>query len=93
GLTACSVFIYHLWVYDLVMVRLHRSWLMGPLLMLDALFCSLVLLVLFGGSLLVVVNQLPAKGEGAAGLIAVVFPLIEWLVLWSVWSKDVPGLR
>jgi len=93
GLTACSIVIYHLWVYDLLMVRLHRSWLMGPLLILDALFCSLVLLVLFGGSLLVVVSQLPAKGEGAGGLIAVLFSLIEWLVLWSVWSKHVPGLR
>ncbi|TPD93574.1 hypothetical protein FJP68_14395 [Pantoea vagans] len=75
------------------MVRLHRSWLMGTLLILDALFCSLVLLALFGGSLLIAVSQLPAKGEGAGGLIAVMFALIEWLVLWSVWSKHVPGLR
>jgi len=66
---------------------------MGTLLILDALFCSLVLLALFGGSLLIVVSQLTAKGECAGGLIAVMFALIEWLVLWSVWSKHVSGLR
>jgi len=93
GLIASCIAIYHLWVYDLMLSNVHRSWLMGLLLILDAVFSSLLLFAFFAGLLFIVIGESPGKGEGAGGLLPFFMMFIEWLVLWSVWSKQVPGLR
>lgn len=93
GLAASGVVIYSLWLYDLMLFSLRRSWLMKLLLVLDSLFCSLLLLALFVGVLMLASSVAPSKGESIGGLLPVFIIAIELLVLWSVWSKAVPGLR
>lgn len=72
-----------------------RRWprLMGLFMGLECLFSLLILCGLFAGVLFILVTSLPAKGEGFSGLVPLFLVLIEWLVLWSVWPKNVPGLR
>ncbi len=93
GLAISGVVIYSLWLYDLMLSSLRRSWLMKLLLVLDSLFCSLLLLALFVGVLMLASSVAPPKGESIGGLLPVFIIAIELLVLWSVWSKAVPGLR
>lgn len=94
GWIAGAVILFYFYISDLILIYLRR-WprLMGLFMGLECLFSLLILCGLFAGVLFILVTSLPAKGEGFSGLVPLFLVLIEWLVLWSVWPKNVPGLR
>ncbi|MDR7344211.1 hypothetical protein J2X14_002632 [Pantoea alhagi] len=94
GPIAFAIVIYYLYLSDLILMGLqHRPSLMGIFILLDCLISVTLLAVLFSGVLVLAVSHSAAKGEGFSGMTPLFIALIEWLILWSVWSKQVPGLR
>lgn len=89
-----GLIIYYLFLSDLILMgsqRLPR--LTGAFLLVDCLCSLLILSGLFAAVLYISINSLSSHGEGFSGLLPVFVILLEWMVLWSLWSKNVPGLR
>lgn len=94
GPIAFAIVIYYLYLSDLMLMGLQgRPSLMAIFILLDCLISVTLLAVLFSGVLVLAVSHSAAKGEGFSGMTPLFIALIEWLILWSVWSKQVPGLR
>ncbi|MEM6159602.1 J domain-containing protein [Erwinia sp. P6884] len=94
GWIAGSLIIFYIYINDLILMSLKgRQWLMGLFLGVECLFSLLMLCGLFIGVLFILISSMPSKGEGFSGLVPLFLALIEWLVLWAIWPKNVPGLR
>ena len=93
-LLSSGVVIYYLYLHDLILIGLmRRQRLAGCLLVLDCISSLLILASLFAGVLFNTASRMPSKGEGFSGMIPLFVCLIEWMVVWSVWPKHVPGIR
>lgn len=94
GLIALGIVIFYLYLNDLIILGLARRKGMSGLFLLLECGLSLVMLsALFAGVLFITISQMPARGEGFQGLTPLFMVLIEFLILWSVWPKNVPGIR
>ncbi|ORM76525.1 hypothetical protein HA44_15365 [Mixta gaviniae] len=94
GPIAFALVVYYLFLSDLILMALQRRpWLMGIFILLDCLVSVALLAALLVGVLVLTINHSAAKGEGFSGMTPLFIMLIEGLVLWSVWSKQAPGLR
>ena len=89
-----GLIIYYLYINDLLLrVLVRKPRLAGLFFGLECLCSLLILIILFASVLFIVVCHTPSKGEGFAGMIPLFVVLIEWMVVWSVWPKHVPGIR
>lgn len=94
GPIAFAIVVYYLYLSDPILMGLQRRpSLMGLFILLDCLVSVALLMALFSGVLTLSISNSAAKGEGFSGMTPLFIVLIEWLILWSVWSKQVPGLR
>ncbi|AIX74626.1 MAG: hypothetical protein E7C36_10265 [Mixta calida] len=94
GPIAFALVVYFLYLSDAILMGLRRRpWLMGIFILLDCLVSVALLAALLVGVLVLTISHSAAKGEGFSGMTPLFIVLIEWLILWSVWSKQAPGLR
>lgn len=94
GPIAFAIVVWYLYLSDPILMGLQRRpSLMSIFILLDCLVSVTLLTALFSGVLALTINNSAAKGEGFSGMTPLFIVLIEWLILWSVWSKQAPGLR
>ncbi|UVC31788.1 J domain-containing protein [Pantoea sp. SOD02] len=92
GWMGMGLVLFYLFISDMIMCGLkRRPRILEAFLTIEYLFSALLLCILCFSGLFIIINDLPGKWPG--GMPYVFLLIIEFLVFWSVWPRNVQGIR
>jgi hypothetical protein len=92
GWMGMGLVLFYLYFSDMIMCGLQRRpRMLEAFLTMECLFSALLLCLLCFSGLFIIINDLPGKWPG--GMPYVFLLIIEFMIFWSVWPRNVVGMR
>jgi len=92
GWVGMGLVLFYLYFSDMIMCGLQRRpRMLEAFLTMECLFSALLLCLLCFSGLFIIINDLPGKWPG--GMPYVFLLIIEFMIFWSVWPRNVVGMR
>ncbi|XXN66201.1 J domain-containing protein (plasmid) [Enterobacter ludwigii] len=92
GWMGMGLVLFYLYFSDMIMCGLQRRpRMLEAFLTMECLFSALLLCLLCFSGLYIIINDLPGKWPG--GMPYVFLLIIEFMIFWSVWPRNVVGIR
>lgn len=92
GWMGVGLVLFYLFFSDMIMCGLQRRpRMLEAFLTMEYIFSALLLCILCFSGLFIIINDLPGNWRG--GMPNIFLIIIEFLVFWSVWPRNVKGIR